>query len=165
MANPGRPIKTDPKVETISFEIKKENITTIKDITYNFGINSYDSYKRTSLIYASLYDKPKIAKWLIDNKADINFQDKLGKSALHYACQEQHFETTKLLVDNNADIELKDKNGNTPLMDAIFNSKGNYEIVSLLIKSGASIDSENNYEMTPKLLAESIMGFDFDLQA
>jgi ankyrin repeat protein len=82
---------------------------------------------------------------------------------LHFAGKEQRYDTAAILIENKADLEIKDSKGNSPLMDAIFNSNGDYKIVDLLIVSGANLDNVNNHEMTPKLLAESMAGFNYNL--
>ena len=45
--------------------------------------------QRTPLIYAICNDKPTIALWLIDHRAqhDVNAKDGDGETALHWACR------------------------------------------------------------------------------
>ena len=163
MARPGRPNKSDPRVDNLSYDIRDGNNENVKNILSEVGIDALDGYQRTSLIWTAFYNNTELLKWLIDNEANINHQDRNGFSSLHFAAKEQHFDTAAILINNKADLELKDNNGNTPLMDAIFNSKGDYKTVSLLIESGANLDNLNNHEMTPRLLAESMAGFDYKL--
>ena len=163
MARPVKPNKSDPRVDNLSYDIRDGNNENVKKLLSEVGIDALDGYQRTSLIWTSFYDNTELLKWLIDNQANINHQDRNGFSALHFAAKEQCFDAIETLINNNADIELKDSNGNTPLMDAIFNSNGHYKIVALLIDSGANLDNVNNHEMTPRLLAESMAGFDYNL--
>ncbi|CAM3051920.1 Ankyrin repeat [Flavobacterium succinicans] len=156
MASSGRPFKSNPKVEELAFDIEKNDNEKVKSILKEVGIDATDSYLRTSLIWAAFYNKIDLVIWLIENGADINHQDKNGLSALHFAAKENRTEVVKLLIEKNANIEIKDQNGNTPLMDAIFNSRDNLINIELFLKSGANLDNENNHEMTPRLLAESM---------
>ncbi len=158
MAKPGKPNKSEPRVDTLSFDIRDGNNENVKTVLFEVGIDALDGYQRTSLIWASFYNNTELLKWLIDNGADINHQERNGFSALHFAGKEQRYDTAAILIENKADLEIKDSKGNTPLMDAIFNSNGDYKIVDLLIVSGANLDNVNNHEMTPKLLAESMAG-------
>jgi ankyrin repeat protein len=87
-------------------------------------------------------------------------QDKGGKSPLHFACIYSQFDIAKFLLQNKAEVDIVDKNGNTPLFDAVFNSKGEGNIIKLLLSHGANPDIENNYEVSPKSLAETIANFD-----
>jgi ankyrin repeat protein len=163
MARPGRPYKSDPRVDNLSYDIRDSNNENVKKLLSEVGIDALDGYQRTSLIWTSFYNNTELLKWLLDNGANINHQDKNGFSSLHFAVKDHRFEATEILINSKADLELKDSNGNTPLMDAIFNSKGDYKIVALLIDSGANLDNVNNHEMTPRLLAESMNGFDYNL--
>jgi len=165
MARPGKPNKSDPRIDNLSFDIREGNNENVKRLLKEVGIDALDSYQRTSLIWASFFNNTDLLNWLIDNGANINHQDRNGFSALHFIGKEQNFDSALVLINRKADLELKDNNGNTPLMDAIFNSKGVYNIVDLFIQSGANLDNVNNHEMTPRLLAESIAGFDYNFEA
>jgi ankyrin repeat protein len=131
MARPGKPNKSDPRVDNLSFDIRDGNNENVKTVLSEVGIDALDGYQRTSLIWASFYNNSELLKWLIDNGANINHQDRNGFSALHFAGKEQCYDTAAILIKNKADLEIKDSNGNTPLMDAIFNSNGDYKIVDL----------------------------------
>jgi ankyrin repeat protein len=163
MAKLVRSNKSDPRVDNLTYDIRDGKNENVKKLLLEVGIDALDSYQRTSLIWTSFYNNTELLKWLIDNQANINHRDRNGFSALHFAAKEQCFNAVEILINNKADIELKDSNGNTPLMDAIFNSKGDYKIVALFIDSGANLDNLNNHEMTPRLLAESMAGFDYNL--
>jgi ankyrin repeat protein len=163
MARPGRPNKTDQRVENISYDIRDGNNESVKSILSEVGIDALDGYQRTSLIWAAFYNNTELLKWLIDNGANINHQDRNGFSALHFVANENCFNASMILINNNAELELKDSNGNTPLMNAIFNSNDDYKIITLFIDSGANLDNLNNHEMTPRLLAESLAEFNYNL--
>jgi ankyrin repeat protein len=163
MARPGRTNKSDQRVENISYDIRDGNNESVKSILSEVGIDALDGYQRTSLIWAAYYNNTELLKWLIDNGANINHQDRNGFSALHFVANENCIDASVILINNNADLELKDSNGNTPLMDAIFNSNEDYKIVTLFIDSGANLDNINNHEMTPRLLAESLAEFNYNL--
>jgi ankyrin repeat protein len=164
MVKSGRPNKSDPRVEQLSFEIKNCNNEYVKSLLMEVGIDALDSYQRTSLIWASIFNNTELLNWLIDNGANINHQDRNGFSALHFIGQEQNYDSAVILINRKAELELKDSNGNTPLMKAIFNSKKDYKIVELLIKSGSNLDNENYHEITPRHLGESIAGFDYNFE-
>jgi len=154
--------KIDPRVERIFADIRDRNNISVIHLLSEVGIDSCDSFLRTSLIWATFYDNLDLLKWLIENGADVNHQDKVGYSALHFAGQERRLEPAKLLIDKGAKLEIADKHGNTPLVTAIFNSKGDYSLVKLYISNGANLDRENIHEMTPRKLANIIAGFDLN---
>ncbi|MPM20137.1 hypothetical protein SDC9_66566 [bioreactor metagenome] len=124
------------------------------------GIDACDGYLRTVLIWAAFHNNIALINWLVEKGANINHQDRNGYTALHFVTQEKRFDCAELLIDKGADLELSDNHGNTPLWTAIFNSRGENQIVKLLIKHGANPDHINNHQRTPRKLAEMIQGFD-----
>lgn len=162
MTKPGRPYKSDPRIEKILFKIEKGENEIVKAQLSEIGIDTCDGFRRTALIWAAFSNNTDLLKWLISNGANVNHKDKNGYTALHFTGQERNFESAKILIENGADIELSDNHGNTPIVTAIFNSKGDYSLVKLLVSKGANLDMENNHNMTPRQLAELIAGFDLN---
>jgi ankyrin repeat protein len=162
MARSGRPNKSDPRIETISYDILKGNNEKVIKLLSELGIDSQDSYLRNPLIWATFYNNIELLAWLIKNGANIDHQDRNGYCALHFAGQQKSIDSAKLLLENDADINLMDIHGNPPIWTAIFNSKGNYELVRLYVLKGADLDSENKHNISPRKLAETIAGFDLN---
>jgi uncharacterized protein len=164
MARAGRPHKSDPRVEGITYDIELGNNENVKKLLTAVGIDALDAYLRTALIWATFYNNISLLIWLIENGADTNHQDKDGYTGLHFAGQEKCFECAKLLIDKGANLELADRHGNTPLWTAIFNSRvnsrGDTRLVKLYVQNGANLDHTNKYQRTPRQMAETIGGFD-----
>ncbi len=160
MARSGRPLNSNPISESISYKIEKGNIEEVKNILIENKIDLEDSYLRTPLIWASFYNNVDLLIWLIDNRANINHQDKNGYSALHFVAQENCKNVAEILLNNGIDVELEDFYGNTALWTAVFNAKGNNEIVELLLDSGANFNHLNKNNKTPKEMAETFGGFE-----
>lgn len=146
--------------DSIPFKIEKGDIEEVKKKLIEYEIDLKDSYLRTPLIWASFYSKIDLLIWLINNGANINHQDKNGYSALHFAVQENSKDATEVLLCNGINLELEDFYGNTALWIAVFNAKGNNEIVELLLDSGANFSHLNKNNKTPKELAEIFGGFE-----
>lgn len=108
MARSGRPNKTDPRIENVSYDIEKGNNDNVIKLLSELGIDSGDSYLRTPLIWATFYNNIELLDWLIINGANIDHQDRNGYCALHFAGQQKSYESAKLLLDNGANINLKD---------------------------------------------------------
>ena len=87
MARPGRLNKSDPRVDEITIDIEKGDNEKVKRLLAEVGVDASDSYLRTALIGATLYDNISLLSWLIDNGANVNHQDRNGYSALHFAGQ------------------------------------------------------------------------------
>jgi uncharacterized protein len=122
-------------------------------------IDAKDKYGRTILYDAILKGFQDIVLELLMSKANVNNQDKEGKAPLHFASIHSQVEISKMLVEYGAEIDVKDENGNTPLSDAVFYSHGLEDIILLLQENGADPNLQNNYEVSPKELAESIANY------
>jgi len=90
MAKAGKPRKSDPKVDNMVLDIEKNCNEKVEKLLNEIGIDAFDSYSRTALIWASFYNNIELLNWLIENHADLNHKDRNGYSALHFAGQEKH---------------------------------------------------------------------------
>ena len=77
-----------------------------------------------------------IIELLLDNGAKPEFS---GTSSLHFAAQYGQPKVAQCLIDHGADVNYVNKNKATPIMLAAFNNY--YDIVELLIKSGADVNT------------------------
>ncbi|MEO8233783.1 MAG: ankyrin repeat domain-containing protein [Flavobacterium sp.] len=87
---------------------------------------------------------------------DVDKKFQKGLNLLHFACEHSNINLAKELIKRHINIEEKNDYGNTPLWTAVFNSKGNYELVDLLLLHKANPDSINNANNTPLKFAETI---------
>ena len=94
----------------------------------------------------------RIAKFLIENGADINCRNEFGDTPLMVACQYKNLEAVKFLIENDADIHAKDNFDNTALNKAYStinsfkqDNKESYEIIDFLKSKGATMLSCNDY--------------------
>lgn len=74
-------------------------------------------------------------------------------SLLHFCGEYTRVNFAEKLIEKRINVELKDKYGNSALCKAIFNYKGKYELVKLLIENGAIANSKNNEYKSPLELA------------
>lgn len=160
MATPGRPYKSDPRVDNMISDIERGDNEKVKKLLSEVGIDACDGYLRTALIWSACYGNISLLTWLIDNGADINHQDKNGYCALHFAGQEKRLDIATMLLNKGASLELSDAHGNTPLWTAVFNAKGNRAVANLYIQKGANLDHVNKHKRTPRQMAETFGGFD-----
>ena len=123
MANSGRPLKCDPKVNNLRINNKYGEYDIAKKTLSEFGIDATDGEARTALITAVIANKPDFVYWLIDNGANINHQDRIGCIILHITAEFKLVELTKYLLEKGANPNLQNKHGNTPLWTAIFNAQ------------------------------------------
>jgi ankyrin repeat protein len=79
---------------------------------------------------------------------------------LHFAAQEGSVEVARLLLSGGADVDSVDEHGNTPLMTAVFESRGRGDVIELLRANGADPRKGNARGQTPVGLARLIANFD-----
>jgi uncharacterized protein len=87
------------------------NIQAVKEhIVAGTDINMKDTYAGSSpLITACLYNQAAIARLLLNEGANINFQNNEGSTALHVAAFFCKTEMVQLLLDKKADKTIRNK--------------------------------------------------------
>ncbi|HOZ68686.1 MAG TPA: ankyrin repeat domain-containing protein [Chitinophagaceae bacterium] len=163
MANPGRPRKCDPRVESTFIDIEKQRNDKVKAILKETGIDAPDGNARTALIHAAAYNNIDLLKWLVDQGANLDHQDRNGYSALHFAGQNGLVEIARFLLEKGANPNLQDSHGNSPLWTAVFNSMDEKGVMQLLLKYGADTELRNKYDKSPKDLYLTIYSKDLQL--
>lgn len=156
MANPGRPRKCDPRVESIFIDIEKQRNDKVKAILKETGIDAPDGNARTALIHAAAYNNIGLLEWLVEQGANPDHQDRIGYSALHFAGQNRLVEIARFLLEKGANPNLQDNHGNSPLWTAVFNSMDEKGVMQLLLKYGADAELRNKYGKSPKDLYQTI---------
>lgn len=124
-----------------------DNMAVLKQhIAAGSNLNERDPFGGSSpLISAAVFNKPEMAKALIDAGADINFQNNDGSTALHSASFFCRPEIVKMLLDKNADKTVKNSFGATA-----------YESVA------APFDAvKNSYDMIGKMLEPMGLKLDY----
>ena len=105
---------------------------------------------------ATANNKVDIAADLVERGIDLNYQDTDGATALNY-CIEYNDETTAtLLIQQNININIEDKYGNQALWYAVFNARGEYNLVNLLLANGADAHHKNHAGRSPLDFASQI---------
>ena len=119
-----------------------------------------DRYGRTALHYAAADNNSVDALELISRRIDVNARDQNDWTALHFAAQSNSFEVARLLVEAGAEVDPVDSLGNTPLSTAVFNYRGNGELIMLLREKNADPYVENRHGQSPLALARLIANYD-----
>ena len=119
-----------------------------------------DRYGRTALHYAAADNNSVDALELISRRIDVNARDQNDWTALHFAAQSNSFEVARLLVEAGAEVDPVDSLGNTPLSTAVFNYRGNGELIMFLREKNADPYVENRHGQSPLALARLIANYD-----
>ncbi|OOZ39528.1 ankyrin repeat domain-containing protein [Solemya elarraichensis gill symbiont] len=108
----------------------------------------------TPLYVAAYRGNIVIAKFLINQGANVNARAKDGSTPLHAAAFGGDVSVAKLLIDMGADVNSKKRFGATPLHRAA--EYNNALVAELLIQRGAKIDAKTQGNMTPLDMAVSL---------
>ena len=82
----------------LKISIENNFIEMIKSLLKDgFKVNQKDENGDTMLIYAAEYGKNEIARYLLQNSADVNITNNQGKTALGVAVEKNNFELVELL--------------------------------------------------------------------
>ncbi len=104
-------------------------------------VNSINEAGYSPLILACYRGNTEVAKFLIKNGADLNYNNEMG-TPLMAAVVKNNLEIVNLLIDKNVNVELKDGNGTTALIYASMFK--NHEVAKLLIKAKANYETKDN---------------------
>jgi ankyrin repeat protein len=120
-------------------------VSAILKLTNDKGyVNQLSSDRWTALAYAAQFGSPEIVETLISHGAATDVVLSGGLTALGLACQTGEAQCVTVLLRASADVHVRDEVGYTPLRHAMYYGKS-YELVEMLIKSGADPNSRDNW--------------------
>ena len=105
------------------------------------------------LHWATISNRPEIAKYLIAQGADVNVKANYNYTPLHFAAMNRNRELIQALLDKKAEVNAQDNQGFTPLMHAMQYGAGDLGNVELLIKAGTDVNLGTQYKYTPLHMA------------
>jgi len=97
---------------------------------------------------------------LLESGIKPDSPDDDGWTPLHFAAQGNASVVMTMLLDAGAPVDARDRHGNTPLSTAVFNSRGDGEVIALLRRRGADPYARNNHGVSPVKLARTIGNYD-----
>ena len=106
---------TQPEMDLQSAVISGNLEAVREHIKEGADLDKKDAFSGSSpLITAATFDKPKIAKALIDAGADLTIKNNDGSTALHAAAFFCRVEIVQLLIDAGSDKSILNNFGATP---------------------------------------------------
>eukprot|EP00808_Paulinella_micropora_P030062 g31400.t1 len=130
----GQPQST--KNKNLFTAINQGNAKKVKVLIEDKGaqVNARNHEDLTPLIVAVMRNSPKVIKYLLDVKADVNAKDPHGQTALHHAGHDQvKAKITQYLLAAGAKITIEDEYRITPLHVAA--KYGNTEVAKLIMEA------------------------------
>jgi uncharacterized protein len=119
-----------------------------------------DRYGRTPLHHAAADGNEKEVARLLSEGSDANAKDDDNWMPLHFATQANSVLVASQLLSAGAEVDPPESHGNTPLSKAVFNSKGDGKLITLLREAGADPFRKNNHGVSPVGLARMIANYD-----
>lgn len=145
--------RDDNGMTALSFSISFRNYETANFLLDNGASTQIaNSSGLTALHYAAMRGQLDLISRLIALGADVNAQTIEGETPLHYTIWRNQLEAAELLLQSGARHDIKENYGRTPLHHAA-RETGNAEMAKLLIDHGADINSYDNFNDTPIILA------------
>ncbi|MDX6917661.1 ankyrin repeat domain-containing protein [Pectobacterium carotovorum] len=124
------------------------------------NVNVTNEYGQNLLHEAIAYGNVAVVNKLIELGIDVNHQDDKGQTPLHYTAQHKMKDVAEIILMNKGDVLVTDKFGNQALWTAVFNARGDYDIVSLLLKYNSLPEHKNNSGRSPLDFARQIKDTD-----
>lgn len=120
--------------------------------------NSVDENNHNALAIAALLrPDPKLAKLLIANHINVNYQDNNGYNALMLSAIAggNNLAFVDELIKGKIDVNAKTNSQVSTLMVAV-GSSNNVKLVEKIIKAGADVNYHNHEKVTPLMVAAKI---------
>lgn len=140
-------VKAKKKLLPKDFEtlLQEADFAQLRSIFDDCDIDARGGYsKQTALAFNDCPDE--LARWLVEQGADISAQNTYGETPLH--SRAGHWRgRIGILLDLGADVNARDNRGDTPLHQAA--RIGSDQVVRLLLDHGAAVDAVNNRQLTP----------------
>lgn len=131
--------------------IEKKDLSTIQSyVKEGFDVNA-DLGAATMLTTAVSHDADKIARYLIEQGADMNKKDNLGKTPVEIAIHYANLATLTTLIEMKADMNTLNQEGNLPLHIAAKNAK--IKIIDMIAPHTKDLNLLNKEDRTPLMIA------------
>jgi ankyrin repeat protein len=112
-------------------------------------INQVNDFGQNLLHAAVASNNHHVADVLLSKNININQQDYEGLTPLHYAATYSNARMAEKVIKAGGDLKIVDQNGNSPLWAGVFNAKGDYGVVDLLIRNSADPHQKNKHGLSP----------------
>lgn len=134
---------------SIILSIENDDLAQYLYLIDSVDINLTNGNRANLLQIAIARQRTQIALDLLSRKININNQDNKGQTGLHYLGFYSNLIVAKKILELGGGVEIKDNYGNTPLWYAVFNARGKYDFVKLLVNANADSGSKNKANKSP----------------
>jgi ankyrin repeat protein len=158
--NKSSPKKNRASLGSIHQAVMVRDLAGVREaIRRGDDVNDLDRDGRTPLFVSVMDGEIDISSTLINAGANVNARDKNLEAPLHFAARAYQVGSAKLLLEHGAKVDAQDSHGNTALYQAVFDSKGRGEMITLLLAHSADKHLKNRYGVSADDLAHSIANY------
>lgn len=117
-----------------------------KLVTSGVNLEAKDKKGETALFYALDRNFANIARYLIQNKANVNVINIHGRHIIQPAIAKNQFDLVKIMIDHELNLQLKQE-GDTVLTIACNLNPPNFKMVQLFVERGVNVNArdKNHY--------------------
>ena len=119
-------------------------------------LDTVNEYSQNLLHEAVTNNCVEIAMDLLSREINVNQQDKNGQTPLHFAAAHHRIKLAGEIINKGGDINICDVHGNNALWTAVFNARGNYELVELFVEKGGDAVTKNKHNRSALDFAHQI---------
>ena len=117
-------------------------------VEHSQDVHPRGGYAESTLLHlASKEGHVAVARFLVEQGADVMAQDNYGRTPLHDASRSGSVEAVKFLIEHGSDATAQAKDGKTPLHLA--STSGNVEVARFLVENGADPTAQDKNGSTP----------------
>jgi ankyrin repeat protein len=117
-------------------------------VEHSQEMDSRGGYAKSTLLHlASQEGHVAVARFLVEQGADVMSRDCYGKTPLHEASKSGKLEAVQFLIDHGSLVTAQADDGSTPLHEA--STSGNVEIARFLVEHGADPTVQDKNRSTP----------------
>ncbi|XP_067054501.1 fibronectin type 3 and ankyrin repeat domains protein 1-like isoform X2 [Acropora muricata] len=146
--------------EDLQRAVTKGDVETVRNILPGLSwqaVESPDKFGLSPLMIAAQKGYVDVAKVLLENSADVNFQSKSGKTPLMMASFSGNLEVAQLLRQHNAYWDVVDRTGSTALHWAA--DGANLDVIRWMLQNGCSVDIKDETSgWTPLMRVAAVSG-------
>jgi len=118
-------------------------------------MNIRDDDGMTPLMVCLNRGNTDMSAYLISKGANLDVKDEYGNTALMRAIKDNSLYLVRMMIEKGANTRIRDDNGNNTLMVHMGNPSSSLYILTLLLNTGMSPDTQNVDGMTPLMRAAS----------
>lgn len=144
------------KIDDIFKTVRSDEWDTFVELIEEVDINTINEYKQNLLHEATANNAARIAKELISLGINLNQMDRNGQTPLHYAALYKNDDIAYAILEAGGNSNIRDNYGNNALWTAVFNARGDYNVVTILMSFSSDATTKNAAGRSPLDFAKQI---------